>query len=75
MSCLRSAGFEVEVGSGGMPTAFVASFQNGAGPTLATYAEYDAVPGNCQAAATRCRPRPGLSKTHPDTPIRTPRWV
>ncbi len=65
VSCLRNAGFEVEVGSGGMPTAFVASFRNGSGPVLATYAEYDAVPGNCQAAATRCGPRPGLSKYAP----------
>ena len=63
--CLRDAGFEVEEGSAGMPTAFVAVFRNGAGPTLATYAEYDAVPGNCQAAATTCKPRPGLSKYAP----------
>ena len=46
---LRAEGFSVEAGSGGMPTAFVATFTNGAGPTVATYAEYDAVPGNCQA--------------------------
>jgi aminobenzoyl-glutamate utilization protein B len=59
---LRAEGFVVEAGSGGMPTAFVATFSNGPGPTLATYAEYDAVPGNCQAAATERRPRPGLSK-------------
>lgn len=65
VSCLRDAGFDVEVGSGGMPTAFVASFSNGPGPTLATYAEYDAVPGNCQAAATTCKPRAGLSKYAP----------
>jgi len=45
-----------------MPTAFVASFTNGSGPTLAAYAEYDAVPGNCQAAATTQQPRPGLSR-------------
>ncbi len=65
VSCLRKAGFEVEAASGGMPTAFVASFRNGSGPTLACYAEYDAVPGNCQAAATTCKPRPGLSKYAP----------
>ena len=59
---LEAAGFTVEAGSGGMPTAFVASFSSGAGPTLATYAEYDAVPGNCQAATTRREPRPGLSR-------------
>ena len=31
------------------------------GPRIAAYAEYDAVPGNCQAAATRKMPRAGLS--------------
>ena len=46
---LRKEGFTVEEGSGGMPTAFCATFSNGEGPILATYAEYDAVPGNCQA--------------------------
>jgi len=62
VDCLRRAGFMVEAGSGEMPTAFVASFTNGSGPTLAAYAEYDAVPGNCQAAATTRQPRPGLSR-------------
>jgi aminobenzoyl-glutamate utilization protein B len=59
---LRQEGFEVEAGSGGMPTAFVATFRNGEGPVIGGYAEYDAVPGNCQAAATRRMPRPGLSR-------------
>ena len=61
---LRRYGFTVEEGSGGMPTAFHATWTNGqpgAGPTVLTYAEYDAVPGNCQAAATERRPRDGLS--------------
>ena len=59
---LRSEGFEVESGSAGMPTAFAASWTNGPGPTVAGYAEYDAVPGNCQAATTRREPRAGLSE-------------
>ena len=59
---LRREGFDVEAGSGGMPTAFAAQWTNGHGPTVAGYAEYDAVPGNCQAAATRRGPRPGLSE-------------
>ena len=59
---LRQEGFEVEEGSGGMPTAFAARWSNGPGPVVATYAEYDAVPGNCQAAATHRAPRPGLSE-------------
>lgn len=62
---LREYGFEVEVASAGMPTAFVATFKHGDGPTIATYAEYDAVPGNCQAASTKKEPRTGLSKYAP----------
>src|SRR5713226_2817546 len=46
---LRAAGFTVEEGSGGMPTAFVATFGEG-GPVIGAYAEYDAVPGNSQQA-------------------------
>ena len=49
---LKREGFSVEEGSGGMPTAFCAHWTNGPGPTVGMYAEYDAVPGNCQDAAT-----------------------
>ncbi|WP_408008369.1 amidohydrolase [Pseudalkalibacillus sp. A8] len=59
---LRDEGFTVEEGSGGMPTAFCATWSNGDGPVIGGYAEYDAVPGNCQAADTVERPRNGLSK-------------
>lgn len=62
---LRRAGFSVEAGSGGMPTAFAAEWSNGPGPTVATYAEYDAVPGNCQAATTTRGPRSHLSEFAP----------
>lgn len=62
---LRREGFEVEAGSAGMPTAFAAHWSNGDGPTVAGYAEYDAVPGNCQAAATHRAARPGLSEFAP----------
>ncbi|MGH3096216.1 MAG: hypothetical protein ACRDMV_09490 [Streptosporangiales bacterium] len=62
---LRREGFEVEAGSGGMPTAFAASWSNGIGPTVLTYAEYDAVPGNCQAAEPIRGPRPGVSRYAP----------
>lgn len=58
---LRANGFSVEEGSGGMPTAFAAHWTNGAGPSIGLYAEYDAVPGNCQAASTARAPRAGLS--------------
>ena len=58
---LRSEGFTVEEGSGGMPTAFCAEWSNGAGPVVGMYAEYDAVPGNCQAASVHKVSRLGLS--------------
>ena len=60
---LQAEGFTVEAGSGGMPTAFCATWTQGeGGPTLGGYAEYDAVPGNCQAADVEQKPRAGLSK-------------
>lgn len=59
---LREQGFEMEAGSGGMPTAFCATWTNGTGPVIAGYAEYDGVPGNCQAANTVKEPRAGLSE-------------
>ena len=57
---LENEGFAVESGSGGMPTAFCARWDGG-GPTIGTYAEYDGVPDNCQAADVVPRPRDGLS--------------
>ncbi|MBS0564153.1 MAG: amidohydrolase [Proteobacteria bacterium] len=57
---LRAEGFTVEEGSGGMPTAFCAEWSNGDGPIIGMYAEYDGIPGNCQAPATRRAPRAGL---------------
>jgi aminobenzoyl-glutamate utilization protein B len=60
---LRAEGFTVEEGSGGMPTAFVASWSQGAGgagPVLAGFSEYDAVPGNSQQVVPRQAPREGL---------------
>src|ERR1700746_361633 len=62
---LQRAGFSVEPGSAGMPTAFAAEWSSGRGGTVAGYAEYDAVPGNCQAAATSRGPRAGLSEFAP----------
>ena len=57
---LRAEGFTVEEGSAGMPTAFCADWRHGDGPVIGLYAEYDAVPGNCQAASSRREPRAGL---------------
>jgi aminobenzoyl-glutamate utilization protein B len=64
---LRTHGFDVEVGSGGMPTAFCARWGD-SGPTLCTYAEYDAVPGCSQAPVPRRQPRDDL---HPFAPGHT----
>jgi aminobenzoyl-glutamate utilization protein B len=65
VSLLREHGFDVEAGSAGMPTAFSASWSHGDGPTMLTYAEYDAVPGNSQAASVSEAPRDGLSRFAP----------
>jgi aminobenzoyl-glutamate utilization protein B len=56
---LREEGFDVEEGSGGMPTAFVASYGEGS-PVLGAYAEYDAVPGSSQQPVPFRAPREGL---------------
>lgn len=44
---LKAAGFEVQEGVGGMPTAFVASWGSGK-PIIGIMAEYDALPGLSQ---------------------------
>ncbi|HEX7819758.1 MAG TPA: amidohydrolase [Sphingobium sp.] len=44
---LRAAGFRIDKGVAGIPTAFVANFGNG-GPVIAYLAEYDALPGLSQ---------------------------
>ncbi len=69
---LRREGFEVEEGSAGMPTAFVATWTSGGragrregGPVLASYAEYDAIPGTSQKAAPYQAPRAGVSRWAP----------
>ncbi|MGR3502270.1 amidohydrolase [Pseudaestuariivita sp.] len=57
---LRAEGFDVEEGSGGMPTAFCAHWTNGPGGKVMMYAEYDGIPGQCQAAVPYEAPREGL---------------
>jgi aminobenzoyl-glutamate utilization protein B len=42
---LEKAGFKLERGVAGMPTAFVATWSNGKGPTIGLMGEYDALPG------------------------------
>ncbi|MSP83584.1 MAG: amidohydrolase [Alphaproteobacteria bacterium] len=58
---LRREGFDVEEGSGGMPTAFCARWGKG-GPVIGGYAEYDAVPGNSQDRVPREKPREGVHR-------------
>src|SRR5205823_329027 len=41
---LRNQGFKVEPGVGGVETAFRATIETGAGPTIAIMCEYDALP-------------------------------
>ena len=55
MSKLRDAGFEIESGIAGMPTAFVASFGEGS-PVIGILAEYDALPGMSQKVAPQREP-------------------
>lgn len=46
---LEQEGFAVERGTGGLPTAFMASYANGSGgPVIAFLGEYDALPGLSQ---------------------------
>lgn len=56
---LRAAGFSVEAGVAGMPTAFVARAGNGRGPTIALLAEMDALPLMGQAAVPVASPLHG----------------
>ncbi|KPN31638.1 thermostable carboxypeptidase 1 [Halolamina pelagica] len=53
---LSEAGFEIEAGVGDMPTAFVASYEAGDGPTIGILGEYDALPGLSQAVSAEREP-------------------
>ena len=48
-SKLKEAGFKIQAGIAGIPTAFVAEYKNG-GPIIAILGEYDALPGLSQKA-------------------------
>lgn len=60
---LKAAGFTVEAGVAGMPTAFVASFGRGS-PVIGILGEYDALPGFSQDASPEKKPIPGLAAGH-----------
>lgn len=61
---LSEAGFSVEAGVAGMPTAFVASYRNGEGPVIGLLAEYDALAGLSQDTVPRRQPAEGMDNGH-----------
>ena len=60
---LADAGFTVESGVAGMPTAFIASYGDGK-PVIGILAEYDALPGVNQQAVPEPMPREGINAGH-----------
>ena len=61
---LKAAGFTIETGVAGMPTAFIARFRQGTGPVIGVLAEYDALPGMAQAAVPQREAIAGLKAGH-----------
>lgn len=60
---LSDAGFKLEAGVAGLPTAFVASYGSGQ-PVIGLLAEFDALPGISQAAVPHPQKRPGSTSAH-----------
>ncbi len=60
---LRRAGFTVETGTGGIPTAFVATYGSGK-PVIGLPAEYDALPGLSQEDTPKRAPRVANAPGH-----------
>ena len=60
---LKGAGFTVETGVAGIPTAFMATYGSGH-PVIAILAEYDALPGLAQAATPEKNPIAGKNAGH-----------
>src|SRR5712691_8615604 len=60
---LRKAGFKVEVGVAGMPTAFIAEYGSGS-PVIGILAEYDALPELAQEVAGTKKPIAGRNTGH-----------
>lgn len=62
---LREAGFEIEAGVAGMPTAFIARYRHGSGgPIIGLLAEFDALPGFSQQASPEQVAAAGMSNGH-----------
>lgn len=60
---LKDAGFTIESGVAGMPTAFVASYGSGK-PVIGILGEFDALPGVSQQAMPEKMPREGTNNGH-----------
>ena len=60
---LTNAGFDVEAGVAGMPTAFVASFGEGS-PVIGILAEFDALPGITQGRSAERQMLPSMAAGH-----------
>lgn len=60
---LKQAGFSIQAGVAGIPTAFVASFGSGK-PVVGILAEYDALPGLSQQATPERKPAEGRRAGH-----------
>lgn len=60
---LREAGFEIETGVAGMPTAFIASYGSGE-PVIGVLAEFDALPGLSQDTQPTRSPREEINAGH-----------
>lgn len=60
---LQEAGFKVETGVAGIPTAFVATYGSGS-PVIGILAEYDALPGLAQSAVANKQPIEGKNAGH-----------
>ena len=60
---METAGFRVERGVAGIPTAFIATIGSGK-PVIAILGEYDALPGLSQQAVPDRQARPGVTAGH-----------
>lgn len=62
-SVLEEAGFKIEKGVAGMPTAFIATYGQGK-PVIGILGEYDALPGVSQEAVPELKPIVGQKTGH-----------
>src|SRR5258708_1649672 len=60
---LKDAGFQIEAGVAGMPTAFIATYGSGK-PIIGILGEYDALPGVAQQAVPELKPIDGQKAGH-----------